>query len=188
MRITGCCNIIKRTEEGRLIGKLGDGEGFVRGLHFQGQSIKGKSVYLAGAGSAATAMAFALAGSGARHITVSNRTLEKAARLAKAVSQKYPFVGVDVDGDIAGHDVVVNGTSLGMFDGDPLPIDVSKLRAGTLVAEVIGTPDKTPLLIEAEKRGCSIHYGRNILAGQLELIFDFLLDQNYRINNSAFAL
>lgn len=175
--VIGSCNLIKRTKEGKLIGTVGDGEGFIRGLKAQNHRVKGKDVYLAGAGPAASAMAFAIAKSGAKRLTLANRTREKAVKLAQALTRTYPSleINVDLDGNIRGHDVVVNGTSLGTKDDDPLPLDISQLQPGTLVAEVIGTPDKTPLLLAAEARGCDIHYGRHVLAGQLELILEFLL-------------
>lgn len=180
VQIIGSCNLIKKTTEGRLVGAVGDGEGFIRGLKAQNRSVNDKDVYLVGAGPAASAMAFAIAKSGAKRLTLANRTTEKAVKLAQGVSQIFPSleVNVDLNGDIRGYDVVVNGTSLGMQDDDPLPLDVSQLQAGTLVAEVIGTPDKTPLLLEAEARGCEIHYGSHVLAGQIELILEFLLGAN----------
>ena len=46
--------------------------------------------------------------------------------------------------DPSGHDLVVNGTSLGMKATDALPLDVSKLTPAQYVCEVIMEPKITP--------------------------------------------
>jgi shikimate dehydrogenase len=71
---------------------------------------------------------------------------------------------------LAEHDLVVNATSLGLRDGDPLPIDARQLSAGQIVAEVIMDPELTPLLHAARAAGCRIHPGYPMLAEQLTLM------------------
>ena len=76
--------------------------------------------------------------------------------------------------DPAGHDVVINATSLGMQPGDPLPVLVGRLAPGTLVCDIVTRPVQTHLLREAAARGCVPHPGLPMLAGQVELILEFL--------------
>ena len=76
--------------------------------------------------------------------------------------------------DPAGHDVVINATSLGMRPGDPLPVAVSRLAPGTLVCDIVTRPEQTRLLDEAAARGCVPHPGLPMLASQVDLILDFL--------------
>jgi shikimate dehydrogenase len=69
---------------------------------------------------------------------------------------------------------VINATSLGMQPGDPLPVAVSRLEAGTLVCDIVTRPARTRLLDDAAARGCIPHPGLPMLASQVDLILDFL--------------
>jgi shikimate dehydrogenase len=61
-----------------------------------------------------------------------------------------------------------------MQPGDPLPVAVSRLAPGTLVCDVVTRPARTRLLDEAAARGCVPHSGLPMLAGQVDLILEFL--------------
>lgn len=58
-RQVSACNVIRRERSGRLVGTMLDGEGFIAGLASRGHSVAGKRVFLAGAGGAASGIAFA---------------------------------------------------------------------------------------------------------------------------------
>ena len=178
-RQVGAVNVVRRTADGRLIGGILDGEGFVRGLRTAGIEPAGQSVYLAGAGGAASAIAFALAKAGVRRLTVANRSTGKAQALVDRVVGAYPalqgLVGKD---DPSGHELVVNGTSLGLRPGDALPLDVGRLEASQLVAEIIMDPVLTPLLAAAVARGCRTHPGEPMLASQVELMAAFMTGES----------
>src|SRR5450830_881685 len=60
-RQVGAVNVVRRSPQGRLSGTILDGDGFIAGLRVEGIEPGGRSVYLAGAGGAASAIAFALA-------------------------------------------------------------------------------------------------------------------------------
>ncbi|GBR06214.1 shikimate 5-dehydrogenase [Acetobacter oeni LMG 21952] len=172
--MAGAANVVRRERDGSLTGDLLDGVGFVAGLTGAEETVAGRRVFLAGAGGAASAIAFALAEAGAAHLTVANRSREKAGELAGRLSEAFPVLSVAVGGEPDGHDIVVNGTSLGLREGDPLPVDAGRLSSGMLVAEVVMMPEETALLREAAKVGCRVHSGRHMLEGQLEAIFAFL--------------
>ncbi|MFT4013958.1 MAG: shikimate dehydrogenase [Paracoccus sp. (in: a-proteobacteria)] len=173
-RMMGAVNVIRREDDGRLVGDMLDGAGFIAGLESQGIAVAGRRVYLVGAGGAASAIAFALVEAGAAHLTLANRTAAKAQELCDRIRAAFPSASVSVgDADPAGHDIVVNGTSLGMRPGDAIPLDVAGLTPGMVVAEVIMDPEITPLLAEAQARGCRIHLGKPMLEQQLELMADF---------------
>ena len=130
---------------------------------------------LAGAGGAGRAVAFAVAEAGAASLTVANRTEARADRLARDIGAAYPAVAVAAGPpDPAGHDVVINATSLGTRPGDPLPVLVDRLAPGTLVCDIVTRPEETQLLREAAARGCVPHPGMPMLAGQVDLILEFL--------------
>jgi shikimate dehydrogenase len=172
---TGVVNTVRRELDGRFVGTLLDGRGFVSGLTSHGHAVKGRRFYMAGAGGAGTALAFALAHSGAGAITIHNRTRSKAMNLAANVSKAYPDCEVRVGtADASAHDVVVNATSLGLEPDDPLSFNLASADPSALVAEVIMKPEMTPLMIAAQKRGHDIHFGTHMLNGQLELMMKFL--------------
>jgi shikimate dehydrogenase len=173
-RAIGAVNVIRRDSDGRLIGDTLDGLGFVAGLTVAGISIAGRSAYLAGAGGAANAIAFALVDGGVSRLTLANRTRAKAEALRERILGLYPEANVIVgDSDPSGHDLIVNGTSLGMRREDASPLDTARLTPDMIVAEVIMEPAMTPLLVAAQAAGCRIHLGKPMLDQQLELMADF---------------
>jgi shikimate dehydrogenase len=174
-RRVGGCNVLRREPDGRLVGTMFDGDGFAAGLLAAGHDVKGARVFLAGAGGAAAGIALALAKRGIVALTIHNRTAEKATALAARVREVAPRLTVAVGGsDPAGHDVVINATSLGMKPGDPLPLRTDGLVPAMLVAEAVIYPE-TPLLAAAAKRGCRVHPGEAMLVAQIELMVDFML-------------
>lgn len=175
-RAIGSVNAVRRTADGRLLGDMFDGAGFVAGLRSQGNDPADWRVLLLGAGGAASAIAFALAEAGARRVTIANRTRAKAQVVVERVRRAFPQADVTVgDADPRDHDMVVNATSLGMRPEDPLPVDVGLLQPDVLVAEIIMKPELTPLLDQARQRRCPIHYGRHMLDRQVDLMARFML-------------
>ncbi|MCB5177411.1 shikimate dehydrogenase family protein [Microvirga lenta] len=173
-RAIGAVNTVRREADGRLVGEMLDGAGFVAGLRQAGIEPKGRSAYLAGAGGAANAIAFALAEAGVSRLTVANRTRSKCEDLAQRLAEAYPGFAVEIGSpDPSGHEIVVNATSLGLRENDPLPLDADRLTPDQIVAEIIMQPETTALLAAAKERGCRTHPGGPMLACQLELMADF---------------
>jgi shikimate dehydrogenase len=176
-RQSGAVNVIRRDAEGRLHGTMLDGEGFVGGLRAAGIEPAGKDTYLAGAGGAANAIAFALARAGVSRLTIANRSLPRAEDLRARVAAAYPALRLDVAIGAQvpeGHDLLVNATSLGLAPTDPLPFSVAKLGPDQVVAEIIMQPEVTTLLAAAAERGCRTHPGFPMLKSQLGMMADFL--------------
>jgi shikimate dehydrogenase len=174
-RAVGAVNVVRREADGRLIGEILDGVGFVAGLRHGGIEPSGKSVFIAGAGGAANAIAFELAKSGISSLRIWNRTLSKSEDLRERLLRMYPELPVTLGtNDPDGADLVVNATSLGLRDGDQQPLDFDKLQASQVVAEVIMKPAMTPLLLAAEERGCRISMGAPMLDCQLGLMAEFM--------------
>ena len=171
-RYIGAVNCVRRDDDGRMVGTMLDGIGFVVALRtVTGFPPEGKRAYVAGAGGAASAIAFALGGAGVSHLTIANRTTDKAEVLALRLQRAFPRLSVSTNANsVVDHDLVVNGTSLGMKEADAPPLDFSKLSAGQLVAEAIMDPVMTPLLKAAEARGCRIQHGLPMLQCQIELM------------------
>jgi shikimate dehydrogenase len=174
-RLVGAVNAVRREADGRLVGEILDGAGFVAGLRAAGHEPLGRSAYLAGAGGAANAIAFALAEAGVSRLTVHNRTPARVEDLFARLRRLVPDLPLSAGTpDPAGHDLVVNATSLGLRPDDALPLDPAGLGPDQLVAEIIMQPAETPLLRAAAARGCRTHPGWPMLEGQLALMADFL--------------
>ena len=77
--------------------------------------------------------------------------------------------------DPQGFAVVVNATTSGMRDGDPMPVDANRLDADAFVGDVITVPEVTPLLAAARARGCRTQTGTGMFEAVCEHIVDFLL-------------
>jgi len=171
---TGVVNTVRREPDGRYVGTLLDGWGFVTGLEKCGYDLKGKRVYMAGAGGAATALAFALGGSGIAALTIHNRTQSKAVNLVERVGATFPDCEVrHGTADASGHDIVINATSLGLKPDDAFSFDMTSAEPSALFAEVVMKPEFTPLLVAAEARGHRVHSGIHMLNGQLETMMKF---------------
>jgi shikimate dehydrogenase len=170
----GACNMLRRNADGSLDGTILDGDGFVAGLLAAGHTVAGKRVLLLGAGGAATAIAFALCAAGVERLTIHNRTAAAAVALHERLACHYPHnTRVIERADAGDHQIVINATSLGMRDGDDLPVDPNTLQASMLAAEVVIKPDPTPFLAAALARGCSVQHGRPMLEAQLDLMLQF---------------
>ena len=48
VRVAGACNAVKRLPDGRLVGDMFDGAGFVRGVQRKGFALEGKRVLVVG--------------------------------------------------------------------------------------------------------------------------------------------
>jgi shikimate dehydrogenase len=174
-RAVGAVNIVRREPDGTLAGDILDGKGFVEGLRQNGFKPEGLTVLLCGAGGAARAIAFALAQAGIRKLSIHNRTQAAAQQILQGIKTLHPAVETRLGSeDPTGFDLVVNATSLGMRAEDPLPLDASRLSATQAVAEIIMTPKLTPLLEQAQAKGCRIQYGLPMLECQIEMMADFM--------------
>ena len=171
----GAVNCIRRDPDGRMVGAILDGIGFVEGLRGAGIDPHGLRAYVAGAGGAASAVAFALAGAGVSSLTIGNRTEARAHALCDRIARSYPGLALSTDATrIADQDLVMNATSLGMQDGDAPPLDLRQLHSGQIVAEAIMQPALTALLRAAAAAGCRIHPGLPMLESQIRLMAEHM--------------
>lgn len=166
--------------DGRLKGDTTDGPGFVRSAEAAWGKLDGCGTLILGAGGSAKAVAFALAAIGCK-IAIANRTRERAVELAKCLGKVYEtgtFRVAELDGQALGEeilkaDLVVNATSVGMYpDVDGIPIPPDLLRRNLMVYDLVYSPARTRLVVEAEKRGASAVTGLKMLVYQGALSFE----------------
>ena len=174
-RIAGAVNIVRRTADGRLIGQQLDGAGFVGAMRASGIAIEGASAHVAGAGGVSAGICCALAEAGIGRIAIANRNRERAVQLTERLRAAFPATVFAVTGGPPGEeiDIVVNATSLGLSEDDPLPIDLSAVRRGAFVGDVVNVPRQTALLGEADARGCHTQHGKAMFGPQIELALSF---------------
>lgn len=167
MQAVNC--VVRRGDQ--LIGENTDGKGFLRSLAAVADP-QGKSVVLFGAGGAARAIAVELALAGIKKLTVVNRSEARGQELVDLLRSR---LNLDVALVIwKGHyavpdttDIVINATSIGLYDADArLNVDISTLRPGMVVADVIGNPPRTRLIRDSEARGCRALDGLKMLVNQ----------------------
>ena len=167
-RLCGAVNTIVN-ENGKLVGHMTDGIGFVENLRDHGVDVKGKKLVILGAGGAATAIQVQCALDGATSISIFNPDdpfLDRAKVTAAKLKNEVPDCNVQVfclddpgklKEEIEKADILVNGTLVGMKpheDRSPIT-DKSVFRSDLIVCDVVYNPEETKLLREAKEAGCA---------------------------------
>ncbi|MEO5797723.1 MAG: ThiF family adenylyltransferase [Rhodoferax sp.] len=173
-RIAGACNAVRRNADGKLIGDMFDGEGFVRGVQRKGLQISGIRALVVGCGGVGSAIAASLAAAGVSTLQLFDAYTPSMEGLATRLREHYPALLVETgSNDPAGCDLVVNGTPMGMNDGDPLPMDVERIAPTTFVGEVVMKSEMTAFLRAAVARGCPVQVGTDMLFEQIPAYLEF---------------
>ncbi len=168
--LMGAVNCVVRRGD-KFVGENTDGKGFLKSLE-TAIDPKGKSVVLFGAGGAARAIAVELGLAGTKRITIVNRSEARGAELVALLREKLKLDAELVvwSGDYAvptGTDVVINGTSIGLYAPEArLALDLTSLKPGMVVADVVFSPVRTKFLDDASARGCRAIDGLGMLVNQ----------------------
>lgn len=174
VKVCNSCNAVRRDAEGRLIGDMFDGEGFVRGVLRKGRTIAGASALVVGSGGVGSAIAASLAKEGASRIGLFDVNAASAERLAESLLRHYSTLAVTVgSNDPDGWDIVVNATPLGMNDGDPMPMEIDRIAPSSFVGEVVMKREETAFLAAAKARGCVTQIGTDMLFEQIPAYLEF---------------
>lgn len=173
-KVAGACNAILKRPDGSLLGDMFDGAGFVRGLKRAGFRCAGAKCLLIGAGGVGSAIAASLAADGVAAISVIKTRSQSADQLVERLKTHFPQVDTRLihSNDVAGYDLIVNGTPLGL-PGDPLPFDLANLSPATFVGEVVMKVEMTPLLQAAKERGCGFVLGTAMLFEMIPAYLEF---------------
>ena len=175
--LAGACNAIYKSKDGLLIGDLIDGEGFVRAFDrtcgdtpFDWPRARALVV---GSGGVGCAVAAALAARGIRHVAIYDTRREQAEALRQRLQKMFGGTEVVIGTPFAaGYDLVVNSTPLGMSPDDPLPLDLDGIAPSCIVADCGMKIEMTRLLAEAQRRGCRIQKGREMMIEQAPLYLE----------------
>jgi shikimate dehydrogenase len=179
-RAIGAVNtIIKR--EGRLIGENTDAPGFMQALQAHHVEPRDARVYLFGAGGAAAAVGYALAGAGARQIVIVNRTPAHAQELAERLQSLFPQLGLMINHweSLNRANLIVNASALGMAPAEmnsPLPRNRA-LPRGAVVFDLVYNPPATQFLEDARSMGAQCIGGLDMLVYQGARAFELWTGQ-----------
>ena len=138
-----------------LVGHNTDITGFIKAIKNLNFNIKGKKIFILGAGGVVPSIIFALNKMNVSKITISNRTKKKAEDLK---SQFHNLEILDW-GDINDFDVIINATSLGLNE-ESIDLDLSKFVNNKLFYDVIYNPAETNFLKEGKKLGNKTENGK----------------------------
>lgn len=164
-------NVIRREANGKLLGDNVDGAGFLNAARKNGFQAAGTSVLVVGAGGVGSAIAYALAEAGVARLALSDTSPERTEALASVLRQHFPSVAVEqAPASLADLDLLVNASPVGMGGSGELPLPASLLESlsvRTWVADVVTSPEITPLLALAQSKGCAIQTGPQMARAQL---------------------
>ena len=167
--LIGAVNCVVLTDQG-LIGHNTDGQGFLSSLRTITDPA-GQHVLLLGAGGAARAIAVELALAGAAHVSIANRSIDKAKQIAAVIAENTT-TGTDAiawDGELTvphTTTTVVNATSLGLPGTGTVPVAFGPDASHLVVCDVIPNPPDTDLLQRARAAGATTLDGRGMLLNQ----------------------
>jgi shikimate dehydrogenase len=156
-------------EAGKLCGDNTDAAAFVGALDQDapGWDITSRKAVVIGAGGAARAIIYALKLRGMRRIFLINRTKERAAGIAADFGPSIEILDFpDLPGVLAGANLLVNTTSLGMRGQPPLAIDLAPLPPDAAVSDIVYVPLETAVIKAARARGLRAVSGIGMLLHQ----------------------
>jgi len=173
--LIGAANTLIFRKDGKIHADNTDAYGFIANLK-QGapgwQPNAGPAAVL-GAGGAARAVIIALIEVGVTEIHLANRTRPKADALKAEFGSKVHVVDwVQAGNMLDDAATVVNTTSLGMTGAAEFRVPLDGLRPGTVVTDLVYSPLRTRLLIEAEAAGCVVVDGLGMLLHQAVPAFE----------------
>ena len=167
--LIGAANTLIFRPDGKIHADNTDGYGFIANIRQTApdwQPDAGPAAII-GAGGAARAVVASLLDSGVKEVRITNRTRIRSEQIkaefgARLVVYDWAQAGNMLDGAAT----VVNATSLGMDGKQPLRVPLDALSPDSLVTDLVYAPLMTPLLIEAQQRGCRIVDGLGMLLHQ----------------------
>lgn len=169
---TGACNCFWG-EGGALRGDNTDVEGFRRAVvglvpgRSDGDGLAGTRVLLLGAGGGARAVLHACLEAGVGRLELLNRTVVNAEAAVREVGGGDDRLAVlrHREERSGRYDLVVNATSLGLADGDRLPLELSEMEVGAAFDLVYG-PGGTAWTRHARRLGIPARDGLEMLVRQ----------------------
>ena len=178
-------------EDGELKSTNTDVEGFICALDAAapGWDRRTTDAVVLGAGGAGRAVVYGLVEREIARIHVVNRTIAKAQALRDRFGDSVRPATWDTVVDLLrSAQLLVNTTSLGMHDSEPLNIDISVMPAGSVVSDIVYVPLTTPLLAAAQARGLATCNGLDMLLHQAVRGFELWFGQRPEVTPELYDL
>ena len=145
-----------------------DGLGFLKSLSLNNINFQGENILMLGAGGSARAVAYALAEHGAKSLTITARTQEKADSIGALIEEYTDCKYFSVPDYDKKYDIIINTTPLGMA---PLenenPFDRYDIVSdSTVCCDLIYSPWETLFLKDAKSQGAKTINGLGMLVFQ----------------------
>ncbi|WP_226007935.1 shikimate dehydrogenase [Natrinema salinisoli] len=182
----GAVNTIDFSGSGPPTGYNTDAVGALRAFRDHDVEIDGARAVVVGAGGAGRAVAFGLADAGAT-VAIANRTEPKAHDLADEVPRATGHRLADIEQLVAGADVLVNATSVGMEE-DATPVPADALHGDLAVLDAVYRPLETRLLRDAADAGATTVDGAWMLLYQGVEAFEIWTDRDAPVDAMNEAL
>ena len=154
-------------ENDKVIGHNTDISGFELAVREKNYDIKGKKIFILGAGGVVPSIILALKNMGADKIILSNRTKKKAEQLKKTFSD----LEIVNWGEIPEFNMIINATSLGLNKEDEIKLDYAGLGPNKLFYDVIYNPKETKFLSKAKQFGNQTENGKMMFIYQAHQAF-----------------
>jgi len=137
----------------------------------------GKSAAILGAGGASRAVAYVLANSGAKEVSIFDIDQEKTRKVIEMMKELSPDFKISaVDSieqlDIKNKDLLVNATPVGLKESDPCLLNAEMLHKNLFVYDLIYNPKETKLLALARSVGAKSSNGLGMLLYQGAISFE----------------
>ena len=154
-------------ENNKVLGHNTDISGFELAIKKKSYDIKGKKIFILGAGGVVPSIILALKKMGADKIILSNRTKKKAEQLKKI----FPNLEIVNWGEIPEFNMIINATSLGLNKGDEIKLDYAGVGPNKLFYDVIYNPKQTKFLSKAKQFGNQTENGKMMFIYQAHQAF-----------------
>jgi shikimate dehydrogenase len=185
-KMAGAANLLV-FHAGAIEGRNTDSYGLAESLRENIGALGGADVVLLGAGGAARGAVLALENLGAGTIHILNRDAVRAETLARDLAphvnaRLVPGTLSDWNGVAGNAALLVNSTSAGMSGNPPLDLDLSALKPGAAVCDIVYKPLETPLLKDAAARGHKTIDGLGMLMHQAAPSFEAFFGQRPKVD------
>lgn len=175
-RMLGVVAAIRRNKDGSWHGHTTDGDAFVKAQIDNGATIDGAKVLVLGAGGAGSAIVISMLEQGAAEVGVCDTDSSRSEKIVGLLKDKWGDKVYVADNDPTGFDVISNATPMGMEEGDPLPLDTSRLTPEMFVGDVVAGHGETAWIAAAKAAGCRTADGDAMVVAVLDVMCDFLED------------
>ena len=175
-RLFGAVNTVRIDARG-LTGFNTDADGFLEDLAVNCRlTPEDRSVLILGCGGAGRALAIACASRGAAEVTLANRTVSKADRVAEEIARLLPDSPAEVSvlpcdaavwaARCREADLVVQCTTAGLNEDDPAVLPPDAFRSGQILYDIVYTRRVTPTMRSAMTAGADAVNGAGMLVYQ----------------------